>query len=68
MTNKARNIAYLQSQTVAAMITLEGMKASNAERARTESAPAYNEAAFFDLIDKYGLHRSAVIATLNQGM
>lgn len=53
--------AYIMSQVVCAMADIEGMKALNAERAAKGYAQAYDEAAFFAVPEKYGLHQNAVI-------
>jgi len=59
-----RQVAYVMAQTVAASARIEAMKAANAERADHGHAPAYNEEAFEEVINEFGLHHNAVMTTL----
>ena len=52
---------YMDSQIACALIEMESMKAMNYERDAQGLAQAYNEEAFLDLIEKYGIHHNAVI-------
>ena len=63
-----RSAVLVFSQSVAALIEMEGMKALNAERDRRGHTPGYNEAAFAALIDRYSLGWNAVVTTLNGGV
>ena len=53
---------YVQSQIACAMIEMEAMKAANSQHPQDQP---YEEKAFRDLIDKYGIYHNAVIGTLN---
>jgi hypothetical protein len=53
--------AYVNAQTAAALIELESMKAANREREMHGHALAWNEEAFLELIEKYGLHHNALM-------
>lgn len=65
---RLHNIAYVQTQTAAALIEMEGMKAFNSERERHGYAPGYDETAFLCLIDKYQLGHNSVITNLTIGL
>ena len=56
--------AYIFSQSVSAMIELEGMKAANIERERQGLAPAYGEEAFRKLSSDFCISHNDVIAYL----
>lgn len=58
-------VAYLMSQTVAALCRLEGMKTLNAERARKNQSGAYTEKDFEAVIGDFGLWHNTVVETLN---
>ena len=53
--------AYVMAQSVAAMATIEGMKAANREREARCGDLAYDEAAFDDVISHYGLSHNSVV-------
>ena len=59
-----RQVAYVMSMTAAASARIEAMKAANAERADRGFAQAYNEAAFEQVIEEFGLHHNAVLVSL----
>lgn len=59
MTNEQK-AAYVNSQTACAMIEAMGMQAENQQRERQGYSMAYGDKAFFDLIEKYGIHHNAV--------
>lgn len=59
-----RQVAYVMAQTVAATARIEAMKAMNVERANHGHAQAYNEEAFEQVIQEFGLHHNAVTMTL----
>ncbi len=59
-----RQVAYVLSQTVAALAQLEGMKALNAERFRHDLAAAYSEADFEHVPVDFGLTHNAVMNIL----
>ncbi len=59
-----RQVAYVMAQTVAAAARIEAMKALNVERAGRGHAQAYNEGAFVQVIDDFGLHHNAVLSML----
>lgn len=56
--------AYIISQAVAAYIEAQSMIMANKEREIKVMAFAYDEAAFYDLIDKYGIGTNTVIEYL----
>ena len=55
--------AYVHAQSVAALATIEGMKAENKDRVAHGYTLAYDEAAFTDVINSYGLHHNAIVET-----
>lgn len=57
----AGKAAFIISQSVAAMIECESMKAANEVRESDGYAPAYSEEAFLSLIDNYGLGHNSVL-------
>ena len=59
-----QHVAYMIAQTVAAWAIIESMKAANTERMCRGEALAYNEDAFAQIPDQYGLHHNAVVKTL----
>jgi len=61
-----QSVAYVHAQVACALIELEAMKAANRERDICGDAPAYGEAAFMALQDKYGIHHNAVLTTLGR--
>ena len=60
-----RRVAMVQAAVARANIQLVGMQATNAERASNGMAPAYDEEAFFSVINEEGLSPNSVVATLN---
>ena len=54
--------AYVQSQAACALIEAMGMQALNMQRERQGYSMAYDDEAFFALIEKYGIHLNAVHA------
>lgn len=60
-----RQVAYVMSQSVAALCRLEGMKTLNAERARKDQAEAYTEKDFEQIIYDFGLWHNDVTNILN---
>ena len=65
---KLQNVAYVNSQIASAMIELEAMKATNAERELHGQAQAWNEDAFISLIDKYQLDHNRVLTNFQKGL
>ena len=59
---EAQQAAYIQSQSACALIEMEAMKAENTYREMRGETIAYNEKAFLDLIERYGIHHNAVIS------
>lgn len=53
--------AFVFANAVAAMAEIESMKIANHERAMQNHSPAYNEAAFLTIIEKYGIHHNAML-------
>jgi hypothetical protein len=58
------NAAYINAQATCAMIEAMGMQAENKQREIQGYSIAYDDKAFFDLIEKYGIHHNATVATL----
>ena len=56
--------SYLQAQSAAMLVELEGMKVANLERADQGMAFAYDEAAFHDLLVRYDLDRDKIADVL----
>ncbi len=63
----ARNVAYVNSQLMCAMVELEAMKSANRSRERQNLALAYSEGDFRSLIDKYQMGHNSVVTNLNEG-
>ncbi len=61
---KMKQIAYVFSQSVAALAVIEGMKALNADRDRRGETQGYTEESFYAVVDQFGLGHNAVINTL----
>ena len=64
--NADEAVAYVYSQSVCALIELEAMKAANRDRQGRCEADAYDEKAFFDLIERYGIHHNGVIGIFRE--
>lgn len=56
--------AFLMSQTACALIEAMGMQALNKQREALGHSMAYDDQAFADLIDKYGISHNAALHTL----
>jgi hypothetical protein len=61
-----QGVAFVFSQSVAALAEIEAMKALNAERQDKGLAQAYGEEAFAEVANKYGIHHNAVLSTFEQ--
>lgn len=59
---KEQKAAYVYSQTTCALIEMQSQVMANFERQRKGEAIAYNEEAFYDLINKWGIHHNDVIS------
>lgn len=57
-------VVYLNSQITSALIEAMGMQAENMQRKQENKSMAYNDKAFFDLIEKYGIDSNSVISYL----
>jgi hypothetical protein len=53
--------AYINSQVACALIEMEGMKALNIYRQSRDETIAYDDEAFLDVINRYGIHHNAVV-------
>jgi len=53
--------AYVNAQATCAMIEAMGMVALNEQRKVLGHSMAYDDQAFSDLINKYGIHHNAVL-------
>lgn len=58
--------AYIFSQSICALAEIEAMKALNTYRESRGETIAYDEEAFLDVPDKYGISHNAVLDLLNQ--
>jgi hypothetical protein len=63
MTPEQRAV-FIQSQIVCARITMEAMKAANAQAEYNNEAPKYGEKDFKSIIDDYGIGHNHVISFL----
>lgn len=54
--------AYVQAQAVAALIEAMGMAAENMQRSHQGASIAYDEKAFLEIIEKYGLHHNGLMS------
>lgn len=59
---EAQKAAYINAEAVSALIEAMGMHAENQQRAQRGEAMAYSDKAFFEIINKYGIHSNAVVA------
>jgi len=60
-----KEIAYILSQSVCALIEAMGMAAENKQREIQGDSPAFSKEHFDNLINQYGIHHSGVVSTLN---
>lgn len=63
MDHEAR-IAFIQAQTVACLCELEAMKVANQERQENGYANAFDEMAFRELPEQYGLTHNQLVEYL----
>lgn len=59
--------AYIQAQAVCALIEAMGMQALNRDRDTKGLSLAYDDEAFFGLIEKYGIHHNATVELFHGG-
>ncbi|MCP3996425.1 MAG: hypothetical protein GY722_15410 [bacterium] len=59
--NREQQAAYILSQIACANIEMESMKARNREDEANCKPPTNSSDAFYDLIEKYGIHHNAVV-------
>lgn len=57
--------AYVNSQSICALIEAMGMTAENYQRVCRGESVAYIEADFVALIEKHGIHHNAVLTTFH---
>lgn len=62
--NTESRVAFIQSQSTAAMIEAMGMQAENIQRIKMGETVSYNEKDFTNLITKWGLEHNQVVAFL----
>ena len=62
--DKDQRVAYIFSQSVAAMAEIEAMKAKNTYRKMRGETIAYDENAFMHVIDQYGLGSNTLLMYL----
>ena len=65
MTDEQR-AAFVMSQSACALIEAMGMHAENMQREQRGMAMAYNDTAFLDLVNRYGIHHNAVLTTFGE--
>lgn len=58
--------AYIVSQSACAIIEAMGMVAANKDRESRGFAIAYDEGAFQEVIEKYGIHHNAVMTAISR--
>ena len=58
--------AYVYAQAVAALATIEGMKAANRERENQGYALAYDEAAFDTVAEGFCISHNQILATFEE--
>lgn len=63
---KMGNAAYVFSQSIAAMATIQGMVAENQHRLHRGKVIAYDEKAFEDVSLKFGIYHNAVVESLRR--
>lgn len=59
-----KDVAYVISQSVCAMIEAMGMMAENMYRQHHGQSMAYVDADFFKLIEKYGIYHNSVVGIM----
>jgi hypothetical protein len=59
-----KEIAYVFGMGVSTLVSLEAMKAANAERERKGLSPAYGEDEFTELQERNGMYHNALVSTL----
>lgn len=64
--NTNEKAAFIQSQATAAMIEAMGMQALNEHRKSLGQTIAYDDEAFVNLIEKYGLGHNSVLSFLQE--
>ena len=55
--------AYVQAQTACAMAEIAAMHAANYTRDQQDHTHAYDEEAFRDITNRFGLHHNSVLTT-----
>jgi len=58
-------VEYQRAMTTSAEIELHAMLATNLARKSNNETLAYDEDAFMELINKYGLGHNSIVTTLN---
>ena len=61
-----KQVAYILSQVAAAQFRLAGMEAFNRLRAQRGQTEGYDEEAFENAVNEYGLSHNAVTSILNR--
>lgn len=59
--NREQRIAYIISQSAAALITAMAMQAENDQRKHLGQSMAYQEDAFLNVIDQHGIGTNSVL-------
>jgi len=60
----ARNLTYVFAMAIGGLIRAMGMQALNLHRLQRGETIAYDDTAFFDLADEYGLHHDTIMKNL----
>ncbi|MEK6883945.1 MAG: hypothetical protein AABY22_30220 [Nanoarchaeota archaeon] len=63
---KEQTTAYVFSQSVCALIDAFGMNALNNDRMHRGQSIAYTDAAYFELIERYGIGHNNVVDVFNK--
>lgn len=58
--------AYVFAQSVCAIAEIEGMRIANREREAHGHAFAYDEKAFLDVPNKYGIHHNTLMGLFHE--
>lgn len=64
----AQNTAYIVANAIGGLIEALGMMSLNMHRQQRGETIAYDDAAFYKLMEDRGLHHNAIMTTLNNGL
>ena len=60
----AQRLVYVQGRIMAAEIEMQAMIVENKMREMNNLGPAYDEAAFMNLLNEYGLHHNTLLTEI----